>query len=109
MRLSDDETALFYETFFPLLTFVHEQTGLVPEQRGRGPHDPMDTTQAVTLRDRLWEDGALRVAFVEKNPFKLRPECLELARSWQHRVSATFCIFTTEAYRCWKEQHSKRK
>jgi hypothetical protein len=108
MRLSD-ETALFYETFFPLLTFVHEQTGLVPEQRGRGPHDPMDTARAVTLRDRLWEDDALRVAFVEKNPFKLRPECLELARSWQHRVSATFCIFTTEAYRCWKEQHSKRK
>lgn len=94
MRLRDDESDLFYEAWLPLLTFVHEQTGLVPELRGRQPSDPLRSEQAVTLRDRLWQDHTLWQAFLAQNPYGLRPECLALVKSWEHRVSGTFCLFT---------------
>lgn len=92
MRLRDDESDLFYEAWLPLLTFVHEQTGLAPELRGRRPNDPLSSQQAATLRDRLWQDDSLRRAFVTKNPYGLRDECLVLVRSWEHRVSDTFVL-----------------
>jgi hypothetical protein len=94
LRLRDEESDLFYEAWLPLLTFVHEQTGLVPGLRGRKPRDPLASEQAVTLRDRLWQDDLLRRVFLAQNPYGLRDECLALVQSWEHRVSDSFCVFT---------------
>ena len=48
---------------------------------------------AVPVRDALWEDDALREAFIAENPARLSQDDLALVDSWKHRVEDNFFIF----------------
>ncbi len=95
MILAPHETERFYRIWTPLLQFVNQKRKLVA---------PFSTTSvpgkitiplpdAVKLRDALWEDDALREAFIAENPAELSGEDLGLVASWQYRVAGNFFIF----------------
>lgn len=85
MRPSEPEANLYHATSWPLLTFVHEQTGLMPELCGHKPSDPMSSAQAMVLRDRLWAGDSLREAFLARTPGGLGGTRLERVGSWKRR------------------------
>ena len=92
MHLTSHEVERFYTIWFPLLHYVNQQRKLVPSfpKAWRDAHAPTET--AVLLRDALWEDDTLRMAFIAENPARLSQEDLALIESWQYRVSGDFFI-----------------
>ncbi len=93
MHLSIDETQRFYTIWFPLLHYVNQQQKLIPDfpaQYGDASVDPQD---AITLREALWADDALREGFIAENPANLSADDLALVDSWKHRVAGNFYIF----------------
>jgi hypothetical protein len=93
MHLTASEVERFYNIWFPLLHYVNQQRRLVrsfPATWGNTSVDPM---LVLPLRDALWEDDALRTAFIKQNPGKLSLEDLEIVESWKYRESGNFFIF----------------
>ena len=65
------EVRRFYNLWFLLLHYVDQERKLIsafPSQWSNAGVDPPD---AMTLRDALWADGALREAFIVGNPAHL--------------------------------------
>src|SRR4051794_35866424 len=82
MHLSESEVERFYGIWFPLLHFVNQQRKIVSAfpPKWRNAHVPPEV--AVPVRDALWENDALREAFVAENPAGLSPDDLALVDSW---------------------------
>ena len=93
MHLSEGEVERFYRIWFPLLHFVNQHRKLVPSFPKAWRNASVSPEVAVPLRDVLWEDDALREAFIAENPTRLSQDDLALVESWQHRVSDNFFVF----------------
>jgi hypothetical protein len=92
MHLSRNEVERFYRIWFPLLYYVNQKRQLVdyfPSAWGKASVEP---SAAVTLRDALWADDALRETFIAENPAKLAPADLALVASWKYRVVGDFFV-----------------
>jgi hypothetical protein len=90
--LPPQQTQRFYRIWFALLHYVNKQRHLssnFPDFPGVGNIRPDD---AIQLRNALWDDDALREAFIADNPAGLPPEDLALVASWQHRLAGNFFI-----------------
>jgi hypothetical protein len=92
MQLIPDQVERFYSIWKPLLVFVNDRLGLIPNFGSGDELDPWNPRDAVKVRDALWADDSLLRAFIAKNPAGLKPEDLALVASWQHRVAGTFYI-----------------
>jgi len=46
----------------------------------------------LTIRDALWEDDAVREAFLAENPAHLDRDDLALVASWQHRIAGDMAV-----------------
>ena len=93
MHLSESEVERFYRIWFPLLHYVNQHRKVVTSfpKAWRDAHIPPEV--AVPVRDALWEDDALREAFVTENPARLSQDDLALVDSWRYRVEDNFFIF----------------
>jgi hypothetical protein len=92
MHLPEDQVRRFYNIWMPLLTFVNQKRGLLPERKVWDDDHPIDVNDAKVLRDALWQEDALRTAFVVQNPAGLNDADLAIVKSWQFRVAGTFFI-----------------
>jgi hypothetical protein len=93
MHLSASEAERFYNIWFPLLHFVNQHRKLVPAFPKKRSGSPVSPEVAFPVRNALWEDDALREAFIAENPAGLPPDDLALVASWKHRVADDFFIF----------------
>lgn len=90
--LPEEDERRFFRIWWPLLSFVNEKRRLVagwpkePEPAG------VDCASADKLRDALWQDDALREAFITANPARLSERELDIVESWRHRVAKSFLI-----------------
>ena len=93
MHLLEKEVERFYGIWFPLLHFVNQNRKVAPSfpKEWRNANVPPEV--AVPIRNALWEDDALREAFISENPARLSPDDLALIDSWKHRVADNFFIF----------------
>jgi hypothetical protein len=93
MHLNESEVERFYSIWFPLLHFVNQRRRVVPEfpKVWRDAHVPPGV--AVPVRDALWQDDALREAFILENPARLSQNDLALVESWKYRIEGSFFIF----------------
>ena len=93
MHLTEKEVERFYTIWFPLLHFVNQHRNVVPSfpKEWHNAHVPPEV--AVPVRNALWEDDALREAFITENPAGLSQDDLALVESWKHRVADNFFIF----------------
>lgn len=92
MRLPPEQIARFYRVWFALLHFVNKRLNLVPLFPDYAGERNILPDDAMTLRNALWEDDALRAAFIAENPADLPEEDLALVASWQYRVAGNFFI-----------------
>lgn len=95
MQLSHNEVEQFYRIWFPLLHFVNQKLKIVDYFPDSWGDRSVDTQVAQVIRDAMWEEetNALLFEFIEANPNQLATSDLEIARSWQHRISSNFFIF----------------
>ena len=87
-----EQTARFYRIWFELLHYVNEHLHLVdvfPASPEDGAIEPAD---AMTLRNALWADDALRERFIADNPAQFSSTDLALVASWQYRLAGSFYI-----------------
>ncbi len=92
MHLSAPDVERFYRIWFPLLYYVNQKRQLVDYFPGTWGKSSVEPSAAVTLRDALWADDALRETFIAENPAKLAPVDLALVASWKHRVVGEFFV-----------------
>ncbi|MDI7275396.1 MAG: hypothetical protein QME94_05420, partial [Anaerolineae bacterium] len=91
LQLSLQETEQFYRIWMALLGYANEQRRLVPRAIGkRLTPAALGIEDAAKIRDALWAEDSLRVAFVAENPAGLSVEDLEIANSWGYRVRGHF-------------------
>ena len=64
MHLSHDESKRFYTIWFPLLYFVNQQQGLIPEFPAEYGDASVHPEDAIALREALWADDSLREGFI---------------------------------------------
>lgn len=83
----------FYGIWFPLLYFISRRTGLVSDFPSTYGDNSISPNDAAILRNALWDDDALREAFIAENPANLSPDDLALVKSWDARVRGTFYVF----------------
>lgn len=93
MQLTPQEVERFYSIWFPLLHYVNQQQALVPSFPAQWRDATVAPEVVLPLRDALWDNDALRQAFIAENPARLPQSDLRLVESWQHRVSGNFFIF----------------
>jgi hypothetical protein len=93
MILEPHETQRFYRIWFPLLHYVNERRNLVPELPVSPQEGSISPNDAFQVSSALWEDDALRRAFIAENPLGLPPEDLALVASWDARVAGDFYVF----------------
>jgi hypothetical protein len=93
VHLTEKEVERFYGIWFPLLHFVNQQQKVVPSFPKEWRNANVSPEVAVPIRNALWEDDALREAFIGENPARLSPDDLTLIDSWKHRIAGDFFIF----------------
>ena len=93
MHLNESEVARFYSIWFPLLHFVNQHRKVVPTFPKEWRNAGVSPEVAVPVRDALWEDDALREAFITENPARLSQNDLALVESWNYRIEDNFFIF----------------
>ena len=90
MHLTNSEVERFYNLWFPLLHYVNQRRKLVPSFPQAWRDASVSPEVVVPLRNALWEDDALREAFIAENPAKLSQPDLTLIASWSSGLRGTF-------------------
>ena len=93
MHLTEKEVERFYGIWFPLLHFVNQHRKVVPSFPKEWRNANVSPEVVAPIRNALWEDDALREAFISENPARLSTDDLALIDSWKHRVVDDFFIF----------------
>ena len=93
MKLSVHEVKQFYRIWFPLLIYINQKLEIVPEFEDYFEANDIHPEDAVPIREALWENDALREAFIKENPAKLSEGDLAIVDSWQYRVADSFFVF----------------
>lgn len=93
MILPPTETERFYRIWWALLHYTNTQRHVLPELTEQPTAGSLSPSEAYQIRQALWEDDALREAFIIENPARLPAEDVAIVASWQHRRAGTFFIF----------------
>ncbi|HEX9132493.1 MAG TPA: hypothetical protein VF844_09380 [Ktedonobacteraceae bacterium] len=92
MQLPPEQVRRFYDIWFELLHYVHEQRHLAPNFPDTPTAMSISPDDALQLRNALWADDALRESFIATNPAGLPSADLALVASWKYRVDGNFFI-----------------
>jgi len=90
--LSPQETERFYRIWWALLRYANAKLHIIPDLAASSEGETIDMQDAAEIREALWEDDAIREAFIADNPAALPSSDLELVASWQQRIAGTFFI-----------------
>ncbi len=91
MHLALDEVKRFYEIWFPLLHYINQNLHIVPSFPQTWSSVPAEA--AFALRQALWQNDALREAFITENPVGLSAADLALVESCKDRIEGEFFVF----------------
>jgi hypothetical protein len=92
MQLPPEQVRRFYDIWFELLHYVHEQRHLAPNFPDTPTAMSISPDDALQLRNALWADDALRESFIAANPAGLPSADLALVASWKYRVDGKFFL-----------------
>ncbi len=96
MKLTPEETDLFYKLFCSLLGYTNQKLQVVPGRETPSPPRelwqwPMEDRSAI--RDALWEHAEeLISSFVRENPFGFSAQELDIVESWKHFLYGDFML-----------------
>lgn len=92
MQLLPEQVKRFYDIWFELLHYVHEQRNLAPNFPDTPTEMSISPDDALQLRNALWADNALLESFIAANPAGLPSADLALVASWKYRVDGKFFL-----------------
>lgn len=93
IHLNESKVARFYSIWFPLLHFVNQHRKVVPSFPKEWRNDGVSPEVAVPVRDALWEDDALREAFIadlmRRHNHNIEPDVNVLGYIWKDLPTST--------------------
>ena len=93
MKLSREDTDLFFKLMWGLQFYVNRQRQILPNIKSAEEYAELPMSDKVEVRDALWACPDLIDAYVQKNADGLSVDDLELVRTWKRFVSGSFQIF----------------
>ncbi len=93
MILAQQEAALFYRAWWPLLAWVNDKKRVVPAFATPTPERPLPVAIAHPIRSALWAEDRLREQYLEERGGVLAQDERDLIASWKHRKSGQFIVF----------------
>lgn len=93
MKLSVEETNLFYKLMWGLQFYVNQQHQILPNIKSAKEYANVPIPEKVAVRDALWKNPNLIDAYVGKNPDSLSTQELDIVSTWKRFVSGGFQIF----------------
>jgi hypothetical protein len=92
MKLSPEETELFYKLHHSVLAYTNRRLELVADFDDPDDAGLLVAEERVQIRDALHEHPELLEDFGGENPDGLSPDELAIVASWRHRVAGNFFI-----------------
>lgn len=93
MKLTQDDTACFYDVFFKLIDFTNDRYQVVPGLKKTSGSEDVDPIAIMPVRDKLWENDDVINHIVTDNPFCFAERELLLVASWRRRIAGDFLIY----------------
>lgn len=94
MKLSAEDTDLFYKLNLALLAFTNKKLKLLPDAERPEAVKQLPLDEKVVLRNALWDEDNLIDSFLNENPFRLSSEEMNIVGSWKHRVKGRFILIS---------------
>ena len=91
MKLSEEDSKLYYELWLPLLDFVNEEYEIRKEAGRLAEASKLDLEVVKEVSDRLYEDTAVIDRYLERHD-EIPQEHKEIIQSWKKHVRGTFVI-----------------
>lgn len=92
MKLSAEDSDLFYKLNLALLDFTNKKLKLCPDAETPEAVKRLSLDEKVVLRNVLWDEDNLIDSFLNENPFRLSSEEIDIVGSWKHRVKGRFVL-----------------
>ncbi|MBU2638560.1 MAG: hypothetical protein KJ955_06300 [Nanoarchaeota archaeon] len=91
MKLTKEDTDLFYKLNWPLLFYANQKHNVIPCLK-EPDFKKEDLEKVARLHEKLNKEPALIDSFIAENPFKLNQEELDIVRSWKKAVRGKFLV-----------------
>lgn len=92
MNLNTDDVGLFYELLWALQLYVDQHLGIVAKASSPEEYDAYSQEERLLVRDALFANPELILAFVAENPCHFSQEKLDIIQEWQYFVKGDFYI-----------------
>jgi hypothetical protein len=92
MKLSTEDTKLFYELLWLLQLYVDQHLKVVATARSIKEYDQYSQEQKFDVREALFSHPELILAYVKENPDHLPQEKLNIISQWQYFIADNFYI-----------------
>jgi len=92
MKLSKQDTGLFFELMWPLQFFVNRQLRVLPKVSTLDAYPNCSLEEKGEVRDAMYGHVELMDGFIEENPHQFSDDKLEIIAKWKHFVADEFFI-----------------
>jgi hypothetical protein len=92
MVLSDKDSKLFYELWFPLLDFANEELGVNPEMGKIHGAKSLDPAEVKKIANALWDNIHLIDEYLAKRGSNISEENRSIIKGWKSRIKDDFML-----------------
>jgi len=93
MKLSPEDTALFYKLLWPLQFYLNQHLKIIPDVESVEEYRGLRTQdEKLQVRDAVYKNIHLLDAFTAENPAGFSADELAIVRNWKHFVAGKFYI-----------------
>jgi hypothetical protein len=93
MKLSEENTNLFYKLMWGVQFYLNQQLQVRPNLRSAQEYAALSMSDKAAVRDALWKNPKLIDAYLDLNPDHLLAEEQEIICKWKQFIADTFHIF----------------
>jgi hypothetical protein len=98
MKLSEPESNLFHELYYPLLFYTNQKRRLIPDVFTVSGLRKKSSEQLKIIRSVLFQQFNLFDQFIFENPFQFSSPELEIVDAWKHSQVGKYFIFRETNY-----------
>ena len=92
MKLSASDAKLFFDLLWSLQFFVNQRLGIIANINSVEEYNNCSQDDKFKVRQAMFEQPELILAFVNENPFNLLQEELDIVNQWRYFVKDEFYI-----------------
>ncbi len=93
MKLAEHEADLFFDLMWKLQWFINKEYKIIHPVKNPEDYKDLGMEEKVKVRQCLFDDfSEITKSFLDKNPFKLNSQELEIIKKWGKAITGTFFI-----------------